>query len=50
MVTGRITVAMLSVVLAHADPESVTVVGLNVGVVEVTIDGDMVWLGVIVAL
>jgi hypothetical protein len=41
---------MLSVVVAGELPESVTVVGLKVGVVAVTIEGDMVSLGVIVAL
>ena len=50
MVTGRATVAMLSVVVAGALPESVTVVGLKVGVVAVTIPGEVVWLGVMVAL
>jgi hypothetical protein len=40
---------MLSVVVA-GEPETVTVVGLNVGVVAVTIEGDVVSLGVIVAL
>jgi hypothetical protein len=41
---------MLSIVLADPLPESVTVVGLKVGAVAVTIEGDVVWLGVMVAL
>jgi hypothetical protein len=41
---------MLSIVLAEALPESVMEVGLKMGVVAVTIAGDVVWLGVMVAL
>lgn len=48
--TGRATVGMLSSVVAGALPERVTVVGLKVGVVEVVRAGDVVSLGVMVAL
>jgi hypothetical protein len=41
---------MLSIVVAEALPESVTGVGLKRGVVAVTIEGDVVWLGVMLAL
>ena len=41
---------MLSVVGWHMLPESETVVGLNVGLGEVTIEGDVLWVGVMVAL
>ena len=50
MITGRATVAIVRVVVPGAVPESVTVRGKKVGVVEVTIDGDVVWLGVMTAL
>ena len=50
MVTGRATVAMFSVMYAQALPERVTGVGMKVGVVEVTIEGEVVWLGVMVPL
>jgi hypothetical protein len=48
--TGRATVGILRSVVCVPLPESVTVVGLKVGVVAVTSDGDAVSLGVIVAL
>lgn len=48
--TGRGTVGMLSNVVAWPLPESVTVVGLKVGVVAVVSAGDVVSLGVMVAL
>jgi hypothetical protein len=41
---------MFNVVVPQAVPESGTVVGLKVGVVAVTIEGVVVWLGVMVAL
>src|SRR5260370_5675622 len=41
---------MVSVVVAEALPESVTVVGLKMGVLATTIEGVVVWLGVMVAL
>ena len=50
LLCGRATVGMLSVVVPQAVPARVTVVGLKVGVVEVTIDGEVVWVGVMVAL
>ena len=49
MVTGRATVAMVNVVLAAAAP-GVTGVGVNVGVVAVTIEGEIVCPGVMGAL
>jgi hypothetical protein len=41
---------MLNTVLPQPFPESVTVVGLKLGVVAVTIEGDVVSLGVMVPL
>lgn len=41
---------MVSVVLAQALPESMTVVGLKVGVLAVVIEGVMLSVGVMVAL
>lgn len=47
---GLATVGMLKVVVCCPLPESVTVVGLKVGAAEVTNAGDVVSLGVMVAL
>jgi hypothetical protein len=41
---------MLSAVVAQAVPESTTGVGRKVGVVWVTIEGEVLWLGVMLAL
>ena len=50
MVTGRATVAMVNVVPPGEVPVSVTGVGVNVGVVAVTIEGEIVCPGVMGAL
>src|ERR1035441_157695 len=49
VVTGRATVGMRSVVVPQELP-GVTVVGTKVGVLAVTIEGEVAWLGVIGAL
>ena len=50
VVTGRATVGMLNVVGVQLVPARVTAVGLNTGVVAVTIEGEVVWDGVMVPL
>src|SRR5208282_2681802 len=47
---GRATVGMVSVVYPQALPESGTLVGRKLGAGEVTIEGKVVWLGVMVPL